>query len=211
EDADAARRRIIRSVAHHHQSLGARLAAPGLAVPAEHLAHIGTALVARERGVALGHRIEALDRVGGPVGRPHPVLVVDIDRVGARLALRHREVRPDLLLRVVAAEAAGVPEARPQHALGVRPDAARTGALARRLHDSGRAGVEIDICDVIAGQRGVPDLARRRHRDAIGPTPARRGPGVDLAGLRIDASVDATLAGEPDDATLVDHRSVEIG
>src|SRR5262245_11330657 len=200
-----------RLVPDHDQPIGAGFAAPGFAGPAQHLAHVGAALIAREGLVALAHRIETLDRVGGPVRRPHAVLVIDIDRVGTRLALRHREMRPDLLLRVVAADATGIPEARPQHALGVRPYATRTGALARRLDDGGRAGVEINMRDMVAGQRGVPDLARRRHRDAVGPAPARRSPGVDLAGLRIDASVDAILAGEPDDAALVDHRGVEIG
>src|SRR6266545_6051544 len=115
-------RRTYASIADHHQPIIAGFAAPGFAGTPQHLAHIGAALVARERLVALAHRIEALDRIRRPIGRPDPVLVIDIDRIGARLALRHREVRPGLLVWIVAADAAGVPEARPQHALGVRPD-----------------------------------------------------------------------------------------
>src|SRR5262245_16098688 len=98
--------RTCPSIANHHQPIIAGFTTPGFAGAPEHLPHIGAALVAREGLVALGDRIEALDRVRCPICRPHPVLVVDIDRIGARLALRHREVHPDLLLRIVTADAA---------------------------------------------------------------------------------------------------------
>src|SRR5262249_57750739 len=140
-----------------------------------------------------------------------PVLVVDIDRVGARPALRHRIVRPDLRRRVVAADAASVPEAHPEHPLGVRPDATRTDPLARRLDNGGCAGLQVDAGDMVAGERAVPDLAGGGNRDAVGAAAARRRPGVDLAGCRVDPAVDAALAGEPDNAALVDDRGVEIG
>src|SRR5207302_4486720 len=68
-----------RSVAHHHQAILAGFAAPRFAGTAEHLADVGGTLVAREGGVGFGCGVEALDRIRLPVGRPHPVLVVDID------------------------------------------------------------------------------------------------------------------------------------
>src|SRR2546421_571668 len=79
------------------------------------------------------------------------------------LALRHRIGRPDLFCRFIAAARTAVPEARPQDALGIRPDAARSDAPARRLDDGRRAGLPIDLRDVIAGERGVPDVAARRR------------------------------------------------
>src|SRR6476646_4772439 len=198
------------SIADDDQPVGAGLAAPGLARTAEHLAHVRALLVAREGLVFFGRRVETLDRVGEPVGRPDPVLVVDIDRIGPGLALRHRVMRPGLLVRIVAADAAAVPEARPQHALGIRPDAARAHALARRLDDGDLAGIAVDVPDVVAGKRGVPDLVCGRDRDAVGAAPGR-APGLDLADLRVEAAVYAGLAGEPDHARLVHDGRVEIG
>src|SRR6202008_2646662 len=99
-----------------------------------------------------------------------------------------------------------MPEARPQHALGVRPDAARAGALARRIDHLDRPARAVDLADIIAGERREPDVAGRRDRDAVAAAPARRRPGVDLAGRRIDAAVHAVLAGEPDQTGLVEHR-----
>src|SRR5262245_51643745 len=75
-------------ITDHHQPVGAGLAAPGLARPPQHLAYVGTSLVAGEGGVGLGRRVETLDGVGRPVGGPDPVLVVDVNRIGARFALR---------------------------------------------------------------------------------------------------------------------------
>src|SRR5262245_37658408 len=127
------------SVPDHHQAIGARFAAPRLARPPQHLAHVGAALVAREGGVALGRGIETLDGIGDPVGRPHPILVIDIDRIGAGLALRHRVDRPAPRGRIVTADRPRVAEAHPHHALGRRPDAPRPGPHARRLDDEGAA------------------------------------------------------------------------
>src|SRR5215472_17155328 len=134
----------IRSIADHHQPVGAGFAAPRFARPAQHLADIRVFLVAGKGGVGLGLGIETLHGVGGPIRRPHPILVVDIDRVGAGLALRHRISRPSLGLRVIAADRAGVPEAHPKHAFGIRPDAARPDTLARRIDDGGFAARGVD-------------------------------------------------------------------
>src|SRR5262249_60790496 len=96
----------LASIPDHHQAIGPRLAAPGLAVAAEQLTHIGAAPIARECGEAFGDRIEALDRVAEPIGRPDPVLVVDIDRVSTGGVLRHRVDPPPLPRPVGAADSA---------------------------------------------------------------------------------------------------------
>src|SRR5207244_1400926 len=126
-----------------------------------------------------------LDGVGLPVGRPDPVLVVDIDRVGAGLALRHRVMRPLLAVRVIAADAADVPEARPQLALGIRPHAARAKTLARRLDDLDLPGLAVNVAEMVASEGSVPDFVAGRHRDAVGAA-ARRAPSLDLADLRVE-------------------------
>src|SRR5579859_16465 len=153
------------AVAHDHQPIAARLAAPHLARTAIELADAGAALVARIGLEFLGGRIEALEGIVGPVGRPHDVLVVDIDRVGAGGALRHRIDLPGFARGVVAADAARGPEAHPQHALGVRPDTPRSGALARRIDHHDGAGRLVDLADVIAGKRSEPHVAVRRRGD----------------------------------------------
>src|SRR5258708_8588644 len=125
---------VARLVPHHHQPVVAGFAAPGIARTAEHLAHAGAALVAWEGFERLGCRIKSLDRVGEPVGRPYAILVIHIDRIGAGGALRHRPDFPALGRGIVAADAAGVPEAHPQHAFGVRPDAPRPRTLPLPTH-----------------------------------------------------------------------------
>src|SRR5258705_3197099 len=149
-----------KSVPDHHQAVRPRLRAPGLARPAEHLAHIGAALVAREGGEALAHRIEALDRIGRPVGRPYAVLVVDIDRIGAGGALGHGIDLPRLRARIVASDRAAIPEAHPQQAFAVRPDAPRADTPARRIDHRDGAARAIDPADRVARQSPEPDVSR---------------------------------------------------
>ena len=157
------------------------------------------------------HRVEAHDRIGQKIAEPDLVLVVDIDRVAAGAALRQRPHLPGLGDRIEAADLAGVPEAHPQQALGIRPDAARADAGLGRRHHHRVAAHGVDLGDVIAGERGVPDLAVRRGGDAVGAGAFRRFPGLDLAGRRIDAAIDAVLPGEPEDALAVEGRGVEVG
>ena len=159
----------------------------------------------------LGHRVEAQDGVGEQIAEPDLVLVVDIDRVAAGFAPRQAPHFPGLGDRIEAADFAGVPEAHPQQALGVRPDAARTDAGLRRRHHQCIAAHGVDLDDVIAGERGVPDIAARRGGDAVRSDALRRLEGVDLAGRRIDAAIDAVLPGEPEDALAIEGRGVEIG
>src|SRR6185436_18088877 len=101
--------------------------------------------------------------------------------------------RPRLGRRIIAPDGAGLPEAYPDDALGVRPDAARPDPWPGRLHHRHGAGRRVDLGDVIAGERCVPDVTRRGGGDAVGAAALRRRPGVDLAGLGIDAAVDAVL------------------
>src|SRR5258708_21555681 len=69
----------------------------------------------------------------------------------------------------------------------------------------------IDLAEVIAGERGVPNLARGRGCHSVRSGALRRPPGFDFAGSRIDAAVNAALAGEPYRAVRVDGRRIEVG
>src|SRR5436853_7390402 len=74
-------------VPHHHQPVRPRLRAPSFAGPAEHLAHRGAALVRREALEFFCRGIEAQNCVGNKIRDPDLVLLVDINRVAAALAL----------------------------------------------------------------------------------------------------------------------------
>ena len=161
------------SIPDHDQAVGARLAAPRLARPPEHLAHIGVALVAREGLVGLGLGIEALNGIGDPVGGPDPILVVDVDRIGAGLAAAAsdnsaRSCSPGRSARS-RRPARSSPTARPWNP--TRRGAARPRL--RRLDHRHRAGRGVDLGDVVAGKRCIPDVAGRRRGDAVGPAALR--------------------------------------
>src|SRR5207302_4425524 len=95
--------------------------------------------------------------------------------------------------------------------LGIRPDAAWAHSLARRLdHHDGATGA-LDLGDVIAGERGVPDVTRRRRGDAVRSEAPGRFPQLDLAGSRRETPVEPDLAGEPGDAFPVESRRIEVG
>src|SRR5215471_524521 len=155
------------SIPDYDQPSRARFAAPGLTRTAEHLPHARSPLVAWKRLETLRHRIETLDRVRGPVGRPHAILVVDINGVGAGGVLRHHIDLPTLCRGIVATDAAAVPQAHPQHALGIRPDAPRPHAFARRLDHGYGAGRAIDLADIVAGERREPNIAGWGRGDAV--------------------------------------------
>src|SRR6185503_1198833 len=112
-------------------------------------------------------------------------------------------LRPLAALRVVTAEIARIPFRDPHVALRVGPYAARALALGGRL-DARRAAVGIDPADERSGQRGVVDRSIRRVVDAVGPAAVRRLEDLHLAGARIEAAVDAALAGEPVHALAVE-------
>src|SRR5205823_946534 len=69
----------------------------------------------------------------------------------------------------------------------------------------------IDLRNVVARERGIPDVTSRSDSDAIGAAAARRSPGLDLAALGIDTAIDAALPGEPVDALLVEGSRIEVG
>src|SRR3546814_233497 len=143
----------------HHDAVGARLRRPDLALAPQHLPHGGIPAVAREAFETLGLRIEAQHRVGAEVGDPDLVGLVDIDRVRTRLVAGEFPGLPVAGRRFVAAELARTPFADPQPSVAVRPDA--PCALPRRRWPDDRrlAAFRIDARDVVAGERGVPDLA----------------------------------------------------
>src|SRR4029078_13091941 len=131
--------------------------------------------------------------------------VVDIDRIAAAAGIARQPPGLPLFRRgIVAPDLARVPEADQKHALGIRPDAARAGAFLRRLDDGDVTVALVDLAEVVAAQRDVPDVVRRGNGDAVG-TAARRFPALVFAGLGIDVAVHAILAGEPVDAVLVDR------
>src|SRR5262249_55406727 len=112
---------------------------------------------------------------------------------------------------IVHGDVAAVPFADPEPALAVGPDATRALLRRRRLDDARRSRRSIDLREVVAGQRHVPDRALWRRRDPIGASAARRLPDLHLFRLGIEAADDAVLAGEPEDALLVEDRRVEVG
>src|SRR6185503_16299740 len=88
----------------HDKPVDAGLRTPNLARPAKQLSDRSTALVAREALESFGRRIEPDNGVGDEVCDPNLVVVVDIDRVAAALALRQAPDFPCLVDRIVTAD-----------------------------------------------------------------------------------------------------------
>src|SRR5437879_9055797 len=128
-----------------------------------------------------------------------------------RRAAGRLPLRPLAGSRLVAAEVARVPLRHPQAALRVRPHAPRALAARRRLDHRRGAARRVDARDVRAGERGVVQHALRGHVDAVRAAALRRVEYFHLAAARIEAAVDAALAGKPVHAVLVEDRGVEIG
>src|SRR5690606_18257072 len=117
---------------------------------------------------------------------------------------------PDLRHGVVEREVAAVPLGDPQAPAAVGPDAARALPLRLGLVNFRLAALRIDTGDIAAGKRGEPDLAVGRRRDAIGTAAAWRLEYPHLLGARIEAAVDAVLAGEPQRAVAAEGGGVEV-
>src|SRR5206468_2100285 len=100
-----------------------RFGAPRFAGTAGHLAYVRLVFVGREAVERLGDGIEAHERVGGPVGEPHLVLVVDVHRVRVRDA-GQLPFAPGAAHRVVHSYLPRVPVAHPHTPFGIGPDAA---------------------------------------------------------------------------------------
>src|SRR5690606_20988078 len=110
----------------------------------------------------------------------------------------------------VAVELAAVPAGDPQVPLRVGPDPPETRVLVGRLDNRDRAIGAVDLGEVAAGERNVPDLAVGRVVDAIGATAFGILPHLHTAG-GVDLAVDAVLAGEPMHPVLVERAGVEVG
>ena len=148
--------------------------------------------------------------VGPEVGQPDDVALVDVHRVRLRIAARQAPLPPRAGRRVEHAELARVPLGDPQPPGRVGPHAARTLTGGRRLFDLGGAGR--------SGRCG-PGSSRQATRTRPRPTAwprcrtargraARRTPRPRRA--RIDAPVDAGLAGEPERPVAVERRRVQV-
>ena len=127
--------------------------APRFSASPEHLSNVGSGLGRREAFERFVDRIEFDDRVGDPFGEPDLVLVVDMDRIAAGAGIAGKKPRlPGLGLRIIAADLAGLPEADPEQALGIRPHPARADALLRRFDDRDIAVRLVDPAEMIAGE-----------------------------------------------------------
>src|SRR5690606_4623945 len=160
---------------------------------------------------ALAARIEGEHRVAAEVAHPRDVALVDVDRVGARRLAGQLPRAPAPVGGIVHRQVAAVPFADPDAAAAVAPDAARALVLRRRLDDARFAGGAIELRDERSGERAPPDLAAGRRADAVGAAPVGRTPHARLPRLRIEATDEAALAGEPEDSVRVEGGSVEIG
>ena len=106
---------------------------------------------------------------------------------------------------------AAVPLAHPDAPAAVAPHAPRALALGGWLDDGRGARLAVDARDERPRERAPPDVARRRHADAVGPAAARRVLHRDLAGGRHHLADHARLAGVPEVAVAIERRGVEVG
>src|SRR5476649_119649 len=130
---------------------GARLGAPDFAGTSVQLTDIGARLVGREGEEGLAPGIKAQDRVGGEVGEPDCVGLVDIDGIGARPVAGQLPALPAAILGIVQAHVAAVPFTDPETSPAVGPDAARTLLWRRRLDDARLACRGVNLGEVVTG------------------------------------------------------------
>src|SRR4029450_8152558 len=72
------------------------------------------------------------------------------------------------------------------------------------------SGREIDPRHVAARELRVPDLTARGRGDAVRSAPSGCAEHAHRAGPGIEATVDAALTGEPEDAAPVECRRVQV-
>src|SRR5262249_42374438 len=136
---------------------------------------------------------------------------IDPHSVGARLLAWKPPLLPVLVGRIVDADVARVPLANPQPAFRIRPHAARALILGRRLINSRRAVLQIDIGEITTGQRHEPDIAFGCAGYPIGPGPLGCVPDLHVACRRVEPAVlDAVLFREPDATLAVESGGVEV-
>src|SRR5215813_13145581 len=114
-------------------------------------------------------------------------------------------------LAVVAEEVTAVPAADPDCALAVAPSAPGARVLHWRLQHLGLAGLEIDPAEIAPRERGVEDLAVRRGGNAVGPDTLGRVEHGHCGRFRLEPTIDAILAGEPERALAIESGGVEVG
>src|SRR5256884_4368875 len=139
--------------------------------------------------------IETHERIGVPFGDPDNVGV--IDEHGVRLGPATGELPFFPSSRVVAGQLSRVPFAHPHATPRVTPDAASALARGGRDENARAAGLLHDAPDVAARERCVIDLAIRAARDPVRTCAARSVEYGHRAALRVEATEDPVLAGEP--------------
>src|SRR5581483_9424121 len=193
------------------EGVGGGLGPPDLAGAAEELADVARLVGQGVGGEGLGGRIEADDGVGPEVRQPHPVAVVHVDGVGLGLVAGEAPFLPAPGGGVVAADLAGVPLADPQAALGVGPDPAGALVTGGRFDHRRLPGGRIDAGDVAGGEGGEPHTAVGRGGDAVGARSPGGVPHLHGAAGRVEAAVDAGVAGEPQGPAPVEGGGVGDG
>ena len=108
------------------------------------------------------------------------------------------------------ANLSGIPLRHPQPAVRVGPDAAGALPGCRRFHDGRLPARPVDVRDVTAGKRRVPDLTVGRRRDAVRSATAWRVERLNDAVTRVQPSVHPGLPGEPQHTVAVERGGVEV-
>ena len=119
-------------------------------------------------------------------------------------------MRPTLALAVVSEEVSAAPAGDPEGAVAVALDTTAALARDRWLQDRDAAGLEIDLAEIVAGERGKEHLAIRGGGDAIGPGAARRIKHCHRARFGIKPAVDAFLPGEPEHALAIEAAVLRL-
>src|SRR2546427_10644437 len=109
----------------NNQLVGAGFGAPDFAVTAQELTHVRTGTRQREDLKGFLHWIETHERVRAEVAEPHLVLIVHVDRIGARILPRQLPFLPRVGNRIVPSHLSHVPFASPDVPLPIRPHPAR--------------------------------------------------------------------------------------
>ena len=176
----------------------------------QELTHIRTGTRQRKDVKRFLHGIETHQRIRAEVAEPHPVLIVHIERIGARVLARQLPFLPRIGGGVIAAHLPSVPFADPDVPLRIRPHPARALLWRRRLDHGGGAGDRVKTRDVTARQRRIVYGSIRRGGNSVRPRALRRVEHLHFADLGIQPPVDAALAGEPQHTALIKGSGVQV-
>ncbi len=95
--------------------------------------------------------------------------------------------------------------------LGIGPDPPRSLARGGGFEDGRGGGLQVEAGDMAAGQGGVVDLSVRGGGNAVWPPAPWSLEDLYLADRRVQATVEAALAGEPEDAISIKGGCVQVG